>query len=105
MLRRVKRLTVAFDKYCTEHSQTRFALDAEEWRQVDYLLQITEPFYYWTKGLSKSKEVTIYNVFKIYNLLFGHFEKSIRQLTRKKVLHLSLFISLTVSSLISLTNS
>ncbi|KAJ5658068.1 uncharacterized protein N7484_001717 [Penicillium longicatenatum] len=38
-----------------------------------------------TKGLSKSKEVTIYNVFKIYNLLFGHFEKSIHQLIKKKV--------------------
>lgn len=85
MLRRAKRLTLIFDKYCVEHSQPRFKLDSQEWRQVDYLLQITQPFYKWTTGLSKIKDVTIYNVFKVYNVLFDHFEKSIRQLERKRV--------------------
>ncbi|EED11869.1 hypothetical protein TSTA_110490 [Talaromyces stipitatus ATCC 10500] len=35
--------------------------------------------------LSKSKDVTIHWVFKVYNKLFDHLEKSIRQLRRKRV--------------------
>jgi hypothetical protein len=85
MLKRAKRLAPVFDKYCTEHSQPRFKLNSEEWRQVDYLLHITQPFYKWTTGLSKIRNVTIHNVFKVYNVLFDHFEKSIRQLQRKRV--------------------
>jgi hypothetical protein len=85
MLRRAKRLTSTFDQYCVEHSQPQFKLNSEEWRQIDYLLQITQPFYKWTTGLSKIKDVTIYNVFKVYNVLFDHFEKSIYQLRRKRV--------------------
>lgn len=85
MLRRAKRLSTIFTKYCIEHGQPQFRLNAEEWRQIDYLLCITQPFYKWTTGLSKVKDVTIHNVFRVYNKLFEHLEKSICQLKRKKV--------------------
>lgn len=85
MLRRTKRLSSIFDKYCIEHGQPQFKLNAEEWRQIDYLLCITQPFYKWTTGLSKVKDVTVHNVFRVYNKLFDHLEASIRQLRRKKV--------------------
>jgi hypothetical protein len=85
MLRRAKRLSSAYDKYCIEHDQSQFKLNKEEWRQIDYLLNITHPFYKWTTGLSKIKDVTVHNVFRVYNKLFDHFETSIRQLERKRI--------------------
>jgi hypothetical protein len=60
-------------------------LDDEEWRQVDYLLLITEPFFNFTLELSKTKDVTAHYVFKIYNKLFEHLEQSITQLRRKRI--------------------
>jgi hypothetical protein len=62
------------------------ALDAEEWRQIDYLLYITKPFFDYTMALSKTRDVTAHLVFRIYNVLFEHLEKSITQLKRKRVL-------------------
>jgi hypothetical protein len=59
-------------------------LDDEEWRQVDYLLLLTEPFFDFTLELSKTKDVTVHYVFKIYNKLFEHLEKSIFQLRQKR---------------------
>jgi hypothetical protein len=61
-------------------------LSEEEWRQVDYLLSITQPFWAFTNEVSKSRDITIHTVFGIYNALFAHLEKSKRQLVRKKVL-------------------
>jgi hypothetical protein len=85
MLRRAKRLLLVYDKYCIEHDQSQFKLNKEEWRQIDYLLNITHPFYKWTTGLSKIKDVTIHNVFRVYNKLFNYFKTSIRQLERKRI--------------------
>lgn len=85
MLRRAKRLSSFFDQYCEQHEHPQFELDKEEWRQIDYLLCITEPFYKFTTSLSKTKNVTIHNVFRVYNKLFDHLDASIRMLQRKKV--------------------
>jgi hypothetical protein len=60
-------------------------LDADEWRQIDYLLWITQLFFDFTLELSKTKDATTHHVFRIYNKLFEHLERSIRQLERKKV--------------------
>jgi hypothetical protein len=57
----------------------------EQWRQVDYLLEILQPFHKFTTILSRTKDITIHLVFKIYNKLFEHLEKSIQQLRRKRV--------------------
>lgn len=51
-------------------------LDPEEWRQIEYLLWITQPFFKFTTALSKTKDVTIHSVFGIYNKLFEHLETS-----------------------------
>lgn len=85
MLRRARRLSSTFDMYCELHMQGQFKLNAEQWRQVDYLLYLTQPFYKFTTRLSKTKDVTVHNVFRVYNQLFDHLEASIRQLQRKKV--------------------
>lgn len=59
-------------------------LTEDEWKQIDYLLSITQPFFNFTTVLSKTKDVTIHIVFSIYNQLFDHLERSIDQLRRKK---------------------
>lgn len=85
MLRRAKRLQSIFDEFCEHYGQDHFALSAEGWRQIEYLLWITQPFFKFTSLLSQTKDVTIHLVFSIYNKLFDHLEKSIQQLQRKKV--------------------
>lgn len=85
MLQRARRLSKEFDEYCSEHNYPQFKLNSEEWRQVDYLLCITQPFHRWTTAISKIKDVTIHQIFRIYNKLFDHFDFSISQLKRKRV--------------------
>jgi hypothetical protein len=85
MLRRAKRLQLVFEEFCSQYDQPHFALSQEEWRQIEYLLWITQPFFKFTTLLSKTKDVTIHLVFSIYNKLFTHLEKLKWQLKRKKV--------------------
>lgn len=86
MLRRAKRLRVFIIKYCDQFNCKDFALNDDQWRQIDYLLYLTKPFFDFTLALSKSREVTSHLVFLIYNRLFEHLEKSMTQLRRKRVL-------------------
>lgn len=84
MLQRAKNLSLAFNKYCAEHDQPQFGIDAEDWRQIYHLLWITQPFYKWTTGLSKIKDVTVHDIFRVYNKLFEHLGASFCQLRRKR---------------------
>jgi hypothetical protein len=86
MLRRAKRLRDYFGPFCADYSCDDMALNNEEWRQIDYLLCITKPFFDYTLALSKTRDVTAHLVFRIYNALFEHLEKSISQLKRKRVM-------------------
>ncbi|OQD93269.1 hypothetical protein PENVUL_c191G06382 [Penicillium vulpinum] len=85
MLRRAKRLRSFFQPFCEEYNCEEMLLDTQEWRQIDYLLQITRPFFDYTTELSKTKEVTTHLVFKIYNALFDHFFEAEALLKRKRV--------------------
>lgn len=85
MLCRAKRLQIYFDRFCTQNSYNHLKLSSDEWRQVDYLITILQPFFQFTEAISVSKDVTIYIVFSVYNKLFGHIESSIRKLQRKKI--------------------
>ena len=75
MPRRAKRLRPIFAPFCAEYDCEEMLLYEEEWRQVDYLLCITEPFFDYTTQLSKTRDVTAYYVFKIYNKLFEYLEQ------------------------------
>jgi hypothetical protein len=86
MLRRAKRLRPIFAPFCAEYDCEEMLLHEEEWRQVDYLLCITEPFFNYTTQLSKTRDVTAHYVFRIYNKLFEHLEQSMKQLRRKRML-------------------
>lgn len=93
MLRRAKRLQSVLDKFCSKYGHPHLKLDQEQWRQIDYLLWITQPFFQFTTALSKTKDVTVYLVFTIYNKLFDHLKKSIKQLIRKKVAQKKLMLT------------
>jgi hypothetical protein len=86
MLRCAKRLQAFFILFCEEYDCKEMLLDSEDWRQIDYLLCLTEVFFEYTQALSKTQDVTVYLVFRIYNALFVHLEESMKQLRRKRVL-------------------
>jgi hypothetical protein len=85
MLNRARKLQPVFDRYCTTHQYVQFKLDQEEWRQVEYLLLITKPFFDFTNVLSKTRDVTVHHVFSIYNRLFSHLDDAEKKLKRKAV--------------------
>lgn len=81
MLRRARRLQSIFERFCSEYNGThQFQLDDEEWRQINYFLYLTQPFFHFKTMLSTTKNVTVHTMFNIYNRIFIHFEKSISQL-------------------------
>jgi hypothetical protein len=85
MLNRARKLRPIFDQYCRTHSYTQFELDQEEWRQVEYLLLLTKPFFDFTNVLSKTRDVTVHHVFSIYNRLFNHLDDAESKLKQKAV--------------------
>ena len=85
MLQRARRLSSIFDQYYELNTHSEFKLNAEEWRQVNYLLYITQPFYKFTTRLSQTKDTTVHNIFRVYNQLFDHLDVLIRRLGKKKV--------------------
>lgn len=85
MLRRARRLRGIFNEFCVQYNRPNLALDCEEWRQIDYLLIVTQPFFQFTSIVSKTKDVTVHGIFSIYNRLLDHLEVSIRQLRYKKL--------------------
>jgi hypothetical protein len=48
MLRRAKRLRAIFFLFCAEYDCQEMLLHDQEWRQIDYPLCITEPFFDFT---------------------------------------------------------
>lgn len=85
MMQRAKRLQSILNTYCTQYRLPLLMLGPDEWRQIEYLLWITRPFFKFTTILSKTKDVTVHTVFEIYNSLFDHLDDSISQLRRKKI--------------------
>ncbi|KAJ5267276.1 hypothetical protein N7478_010084 [Penicillium angulare] len=86
MLNRAKRLQRFYDQYCIDHQYLHFKLDQEEWRQVDYLLLLTKPFFDFTTVLSQTKDITVHNIFSIYNKLFSHLDTAESKLKNKGVI-------------------
>jgi hypothetical protein len=83
MLRRARRLRNTIDKYCRDHEYSQFKVTDTEWRQIDYLVNITRPFFKFTMALMKTKDVTIHSVFLVYRKLLEHIERSNRKLRKK----------------------
>ncbi|KAJ5814468.1 uncharacterized protein N7503_001218 [Penicillium pulvis] len=85
MLERALRIKPALDSYY-KLFWGKMRIRSDEWRQITYLLHITKPFFMFTTALCKTKDITIYSVFNVYNALFQHIESSITKLQQKKLL-------------------
>ena len=60
-------------------------LTDEEWRQVEYLVEILWPFQKFTNTIGGTKGPTIHFVFDVYNALHAHMESALNKLQRKKI--------------------
>jgi hypothetical protein len=56
----------------------------QEWQQIQYLQELTYPFYAMTLMLSKTSGPTIHKTFTIYNALFAHLESAMEKLASKR---------------------
>lgn len=85
MLSCERKLQSYLDEYCTTNQYTQFKLNNDEWRQAEYLLLITKPFFDFTNVLSKTRDCTVHHIFSIYNRLFTHLEEAEKKLRNKRV--------------------
>ena len=61
-------------------------LSTEEWKQVDYLIEILYPFCLWTNAIGAiTSGPTIHHAFAVYNKLFDHLDAQIEKLKRKRL--------------------
>jgi len=57
----------------------------EEWRQIEYILEVLQPIRFWTLRMSKTRGVTIHGVFQLYQDIFANLEMQISQIERKRM--------------------
>jgi len=57
----------------------------EEWRQIEYILEVLPPIPFWTLWMSKTGGVPIHPVFQVYQDIFDHLEMQISMLERKRM--------------------
>jgi len=44
----------------------------EQWREIEYILEVLQPIRFWTLWMSKTRGVTIHRVFQVYQDIFDH---------------------------------
>jgi len=57
----------------------------EEWRQIEYILEVLQPIRFWTLWMSKTRGVTIHRLFQVYQDILHHLEMQISKLERKRM--------------------
>lgn len=67
-----------------KHDQDHLKLRDVEWRQVEYIIQLTRPFAMWTESLSSSSGPTAFVVFNAYNQVLGLLEAAMKKTRRKE---------------------
>ncbi|KAJ6015540.1 hypothetical protein N7540_010131 [Penicillium herquei] len=85
MLHRAEKLREFIAPFCAHHGYAKRLLDDEEWRQIDYLLCVMEPFVEVVNHLALGGQASMQSVLHYYQNLFEHLEDSIKQLRKKHV--------------------
>lgn len=87
MMKRARKLREALSRYATECPNDKiYTFSEEEWRHVDYLIDILHPFKIFTEAIGRVESgPTVHMVFEVYNQLFSHMEDNIRLLKRKRL--------------------
>ncbi|KAJ5742366.1 uncharacterized protein N7511_001761 [Penicillium nucicola] len=83
MLKRASSLRKFIDQYCYESGNLQHKLTDNDWRKVDYLVQLITPFIEFTTALLASKEATVHNVSFVFKALMKHIDESAGILRRK----------------------
>lgn len=82
MLIRARILRSTIDEY-TQKEAPQFKLSFSEWKQVEYLIDLTRPFSYYTTTIGQTKDVTICHVFAIYDALFSSLHEALELIQSK----------------------
>jgi hypothetical protein len=61
-----------------------FRLSHVEWKQVEYLIQLTKQFCFFTNSMGRTKGTTVGHVYEVYNSLFTCLEKQLASLEVKQ---------------------
>lgn len=86
MLQRAVHKKEALKIWCeTFEKFTPFYPTPDEWRQIEYVITVLQPFEQYTRLLSSTSGVTIQNAWGIYNNLFAHIEKVMTMLEKKRL--------------------
>ena len=75
----------AFLDLCSTALIRHFALNQEEWQQLEYLYNLLSLFYLMTATLSELEGPTVHQVFDVYGTLFEHIEYSAGKLQQKRI--------------------
>lgn len=85
MLVRIYKLKSEVKDFCREEKKVS-DLTIEQWRHVEYLIEILYPFCIHTNAIGRTiNGPTIHNVFPSYDMLFDHLEHQIEKLQRKRI--------------------
>ncbi len=85
MLIRAHKLRLHISEWLQENQhKSTLCLDDIEWKQVEYLIELSLPYCQLGNAIAKTKDVTIHNVFPIYERLSNHLDNSIEKLKRKQ---------------------
>jgi len=57
----------------------------KEWRHIEYILEVLQPIRFWTLWMSKTRGVTIHQVFQVYQDMFDNLEIQISKLEQKRI--------------------
>jgi len=74
MLKRMRRLQTEIDIYQQEFNCPELVPTSTQWKQIEYLLDLTRPFMLYTNAIGKTRGPTIHNAFETYYHLFDHIE-------------------------------
>ena len=80
MLIQAIRLRGPIDEYCKTEEAKVFALSADEWKQVEYLVDLMKPFNFFTHSMGMLRGPTVGHVYKVYDALFTYIKGSLAKL-------------------------
>jgi hypothetical protein len=86
MLKRARKLKPFIDQlFDSGAASTLEYLEPTEWRQVDYLIELLQPFAKYTAAISATNGPTVHQVLDVYNDLFDHLDEQEAKLARKRL--------------------
>ena len=83
MLIRAIRLRGPIDEYYKTEEAKVFALSADEWKQVEYLVDLIKPFNFFTHLIGMLRGPIVRYIYKVYNALFTYIKGSLAKLQAK----------------------